>query len=414
MALICRIKIAELYFNPANGARIFLSRNSDGKEVVVKEVERSADTALSSMVAEGDLPKSLDHVNICKVYSWEIVSRDGSCFLRIEMEKGDSDLGYELSKRSHAWTEEEIWNMLSQTVSGFRYAQKRNVCHRDVKPHNILIKSNGQVLISDFGTAKLVTMSGLNQHTLQGTPNYLSPELFLFYTKLINGEQGGRPVYDPYRSDVYSLGLSFIEMIRLRFPGEMRNPLHIANTTERILANLNCSEDLKVLLSAMVEPEAEYRPDFLQLAKMIGVIRNCKLKFVAPMESNYSKSIRRTISLAPNAPSISTTLQSRCHLCRCLLELEHISLECNHQFCMSVGCLEAISQGNCPVCNRACCITLQEICIECRKRSATWHHSVCGRGYCKNCASSWRQLPHTPKCISCRQPLVLEEQLTRS
>ena len=393
---------------------MFLSRSSDGKEVVVKEVERSASAAFSSMAAEGILPKSLDHVNICKVYSWEIVQRDEGCFLRIEMEKGDSDLGHELYRRSQAWTEEEIWNMLAQTVSGFRYAQERNVCHRDVKPYNILLKSNGQVLISDFGTAKLVTMSGLSQHTLQGTTNYLSPELFLFYTNLLKGEQNGRPVHDPYRSDVYSLGLSFIEMIRLRFPGEMRNPMHIAEATERILAKLNCSEDLKILLSAMVEPEVEYRPDFVQLAKMIEVIRKCELNFVAPMESNYSRAIRRSVNLSPTAPSISTNLQSRCVSCRNLLELEHIRLECNHQFCMSVGCLDAISQGSCPVCNRASCVSVEETCIECRKRPATWHHSTCGRGYCSNCASSWRQLPYIPKCISCRQPLVWKEQLTRS
>jgi len=407
--------ITVLYYNPSNYVRVTLCRRADGQEVVVKEIERHSEVSLSPVSEEGRIAKSLSHPNICRVYSSEMKCRDNSYFLCIEMEKGDSDLGFELSHRHTAWSEEEIWNMLIQTVCGFRYAQTQNICHRDIKPHNILIQANGRVFIADFGTAKLVNVSGLNNHTLQGTPCYLSPELLTYYLKLMSGEAMEKPVHDPYRSDIYSLGVSFIEMVRLQFPMEMRNMFHLAEVTERTLAKLNCSEELKMVLGAMVEPEIAARPDFHQLATILEVICNCSLDSVQPMESNYSKKIIRTAALAPVVPSILTTLTTCCQICGMALELEHILMQCGHKFCINIGCLESLNSETgpvCPVCRKAGSLTVQEICLECRKRPSVWHHSVCGRGYCQTCSSAWKHLPYILKCGACKQSLSEQETST--
>lgn len=403
-----------LYLNPSNNVRVLLYRRADGQEVVVKEVERPSDAPLAEVESEGRIAQSLNHPNICRVFNYNTEQRGSSYFLLIEMEKGDSDLGQEIYKRKSAfWSEEEIWNMLLQTVSGLSFAQSHNTCHRDIKPQNILIQASGRVLITDFGTAKLVSIAGLGNHTLQGTLNYLSPELLAYYSKLFSGQIKDKPVHDPYRSDVYSLGLSFIEMIQLTFPNEMRNILHIAEKTELTLANLNCSEELKMVLGAMVEPDAEARPNFLQLASILEVVRNCSLDHVDPLQSNYSLAILRTYARPPDAPSILiTTLSNSCQRCGKLLELGHIQMGCGHQFCLSIGCLESLSQRRCPMCNLVTSVTMQEICLECRKFPSVWFHSVCGRGYCQKCSSAWKRLPFTPKCVICKLPLKEQETIS--
>ena len=400
--------LGELYLNPGNGVRVLHCRRPDGFEVVVKEVERPSDVSLSVVrQEEGDIAEKLNHPNICKVYNWKIEERGQNCYLCIEMEKGDSDLGQEIAKRSpsNPWTEEEIWNMLGQTIAGFRFAQKKCVCHRDVKPHNILIQSSGRVFISDFGTAKLGIIAGPAQHTLQGTLDYLSPELCRHYHKLIAGYKSGKPRHDPYRSDVYSLGLSFVQMIMLTFPVNMRNLNHLAKVTARTLDSLNCSEELKVLLGAMIEPEAEDRPDFFQLAEMFKVIRGYSLKSIEPLPSNYSQSIRRCLSMNSAVPSSSLTLKENCDLCEAPLELQYLGLTCGHKLCKRGYCLDSSNQSRCPVCSQAAQHSCIEICFECRKNPVQKKLEACEHSFCLGCFRGWSLLSFPRKCLICKQQL---------
>jgi serine/threonine protein kinase len=399
--------LGELYVNGGNGVRVLHCRRPDGLEVVVKEVERPSDVSLSVVhQEEGDIAEKLNHPNICKVYNWKIEEREKNCYLCIEMEKGDSDLGQEIARRSsNPWAEEEIWNMLEQTVAGFRFAQKRRVCHRDVKPHNILIQSSGRVFISDFGTAKLGIIAGPAQHTLQGTLDYLSPELSRHYQRLMAGQKSGKPLHDPYRSDVYSLGLSFIQMVLLKVPDKIRNLYHLTEATEETLASLNCSEELKVLLGAMIEPEAEDRPDFLQLASMLKAIRGYSLKSTKPLPSNYSLSIRRSLSMNSVVLSIPLTLNENCHLCKAPLQLQHLVLTCGHKLCKRAYCLDSSNQPRCPVCSQAAQHSCMEICPECRKNPVQRKLEACEHSFCLNCFRGWSMLSFPRKCSICKEQL---------
>lgn len=94
----------------------------------------------------------------------------------------------------------KVW--LEQCCAGLDYAHQQGVIHRDLKPENILIDSSGgQVLIADFGVARVDAGTKLTRTGLMpGTPEYMSPELF--------GETGASP-----SSDVYSLALVFYELL---------------------------------------------------------------------------------------------------------------------------------------------------------------------------------------------------------
>lgn len=93
--------------------------------------------------------------------------------------------------------------LMEQILKGFEYAHKAGVVHRDVKPANILLTADGEVKILDFGIAKLVGDSQFNltkTGTQVGTVYYMSPEQV-------------RSVELDQRSDIYSLGVTFYEIL---------------------------------------------------------------------------------------------------------------------------------------------------------------------------------------------------------
>ncbi len=69
-----------------------------------------------------------------------------------------------------------IIELTSQIASGLDYAHERGIVHRDVKPDNILLTSEGTPLLSDFGVARLVDSTLTHQGTTYGSPAYMSPE----------------------------------------------------------------------------------------------------------------------------------------------------------------------------------------------------------------------------------------------
>ena len=115
-----------------------------------------------------------------------------------------------LSKTKSNYKESELISILSQIVSAMIYLKKHNIVHRDIKPENILIFKSIYKL-SDFGEAK-ITNNIIKSHSLRGTDIYMSP---ILYNKLKNKER--KAEHDPYKSDVYSLGICFLYASELNF-----------------------------------------------------------------------------------------------------------------------------------------------------------------------------------------------------
>jgi len=94
----------------------------------------------------------------------------------------------------------------SQIAEALEAAHKRGVVHRDIKPHNILLTASGDVKVADFGIARAASSTTTTQRgLLLGTARYMSPEQAM-------GES-----VDP-RSDLYSLGIVFYEMLTGKLP----------------------------------------------------------------------------------------------------------------------------------------------------------------------------------------------------
>jgi serine/threonine protein kinase len=115
----------------------------------------------------------------------------------------------------------EVWRIIKQMGEGLTYIHEQGIIHRDVKPANILLTTDGNVHISDFGVSKLLAGQGnTTTGTISGTPAYMAPEQAL-----------GQPI--DHRADLYSMAIIVYEMLVGRVPFNGNSPVSV------ILKHLN-------------------------------------------------------------------------------------------------------------------------------------------------------------------------------
>ena len=138
----------------------------------------------------------LDHQNIVRAYDFA----EASGKLYIVMEYVD---GIDLQKaviRDGTMNVSAAMDILTQTATGLAHAHERGIVHRDVKPSNIILRTDGMVKISDMGLARIgwAGADGLDQKKrLMGTADYVAPEQAIDSTSV------------DARADIYSLGCTF-------------------------------------------------------------------------------------------------------------------------------------------------------------------------------------------------------------
>ncbi len=163
---------------------------------------------------------SLSHPNIVEMY--DVGEDDGLYYIVMEYVEGKT-LKQLLKKRGSLTLSEAIDIML-QLTDGMAHAHDSYIIHRDLKPQNIMIQDDGQIKITDFGIAMALNSTQLTQtNSVMGSVHYLPPE-----------QAAGKG--STIRSDIYSMGIIFYELLSgsLPFRGEsaveialkqMRDPL---------------------------------------------------------------------------------------------------------------------------------------------------------------------------------------------
>lgn len=195
-------------------AQVYLARDVRlGREVAVKVLDRRlADRSgfRERFLREARVAAALDHPNIVPLYDFG--EENGVLYLVMPYVSGGS-LQDQLTRTPLPMSEVVAYG--SQLTDALAYAHKRNLVHRDVKPANILIHSDGRLMLSDFGLAKILD-SGLQpavarNHPDAGTPEYMAPEQIEGRTEA--------------RSDVYGLGVVLYLLMtgRLPFTGSSSN-----------------------------------------------------------------------------------------------------------------------------------------------------------------------------------------------
>lgn len=161
---------------------------------------------------ESQAAAGLSHPNIVSVYD---VGKEGNInYIVMELVEG-KNLSTIIAEEAPL-DYRRVIDLTRQVASALRIAHKNKIIHRDVKPHNIMVTSDGVAKLADFGIAKAVNDATLSTNSkVIGSVHYFSPEQ-------------ARGNYVDERSDIYSLGIVMYEMLTGRVPFDGDNPVSIA------------------------------------------------------------------------------------------------------------------------------------------------------------------------------------------
>jgi serine/threonine-protein kinase len=155
---------------------------------------------------------SLAHPNIVEMY--DVGEDDGLYYIVMEYVDGKT-LKQLLKKRGNLTLSEAIDIML-QLTDGMAHAHDSYIVHRDLKPQNVMIKDDGQIKITDFGIAMALNSTQLTQtNSVMGSVHYLPPE-----------QASGKG--STIKSDIYSIGIIFYELLSGSLPFRGDNAVEIA------------------------------------------------------------------------------------------------------------------------------------------------------------------------------------------
>ncbi len=170
----------------------------------------------------------LTHPNIVPVYGFT----DENGVLGIVMEYVEGETLEKIIYRKKRLDPAESLNIMKQILSGVGYAHSKGFIHRDIKPSNIIINKEGSVKIMDFGISKSMFDKGITKTgTKIGTILYMSPEQ-------IRAEEPTR------QSDIYSIGVTFYEMLLGKTPFDFGTEYeimeaHLKKNPGRVSGNLD-------------------------------------------------------------------------------------------------------------------------------------------------------------------------------
>ena len=234
---------------------------------------------VSKFRVEAQASAALSHPNIVNVY--DVCEDDGKYFIVMELVEGITLKDY-IRQRGRLDMNTAI-DFSIQIASGLAAAHENHVIHRDIKPQNIIVGSNGSLKVTDFGIAKAATSNTMST-TNMGSVHYISPEQ----------ARGG---YSDERSDIYSLGITMYEMVtgRVPFEGDTNVSIalmHIQNDIippTRLYPDIYSSLEKVIMKAVQKKPERRYLTANALIADLNRVKNNPNIDIiVAPSVVNNS------------------------------------------------------------------------------------------------------------------------------
>ena len=193
---------------------------------------------------------SLSHPNIVEMYD---VGEDNGQYY-IVMEYVDGKTLKQILKQRGKLSITEVIDIMLQLTDGMAHAHDAYIIHRDIKPQNIMILSNGMIKITDFGVATAMNSTQLTQtNSVMGTVHYLPPE---------QAQGKGSTI----RSDIYSMGIMMYELLTGLVPYKGDNAVEIAlkhlkeplPSVRKINANIPQSVENVIIRATAKNPKNRY------------------------------------------------------------------------------------------------------------------------------------------------------------
>jgi serine/threonine-protein kinase len=213
-------------------ANVYLAEDEElGRRVAIKvldEKHANDDQFVERFRREAKNAASLSHPNIVSIY--DRGEAEGTYYIAMEYIEGRTLK--DLIVAHGPLPVDKAVTYARQILGALRFAHRKGIVHRDIKPHNVLVDSDGRLKVTDFGIARAGASQMTEAGSIIGTAQYLSPE-----------QARGAPV--DQRSDLYSIGVVLYEMLTGSVPFTGDTPVEIAMKH----------------LSAVPKPPSASRPD---------------------------------------------------------------------------------------------------------------------------------------------------------
>jgi hypothetical protein len=260
--------------------KIFEVEDSNHYHFALKKLLANSIKEMEMLKSEYELLLGLEglNINLIHIYGIENKKLDKTTFVvYVLMELAICDWEKEISnreKKKRYYSEEELIIILKNLIFTFAELQRHNISHRDIKPQNILLCSDNNLKIADFGEAKEArnrnNIDTIRQ-TIRGTELYMSPILFdSLKTKKRNGKY---ILHNSYKSDVFSLGFCILLAATLKVDSlyvirEIKDMNILQKEVYNFLKNRYSNKLINVIIS-MLEIEEKNRVDFIELEKIV-------------------------------------------------------------------------------------------------------------------------------------------------
>ena len=234
--------------------------------VKVMKAEFSQDRGfISKFRKEAQAAAGLAHPNVVNVY--DVGEDNGIYYIVMELVQGITLKDY--ITRKGKLTVREATSIAIQVSLGLECAHRSNIIHRDVKPQNIIISTDGKVKLSDFGIARAASSNTISSNVM-GSVHYSSPEQV----------RGG---YSDAKSDIYSLGITMYEMVTGRVPydGDTTVAIAIKHLQEEMESPRKYVPDLPYSLEQIILKCTQKSPD-RRYASMSELIEDLKHSLLDP------------------------------------------------------------------------------------------------------------------------------------
>ncbi|XP_068944624.1 serine/threonine-protein kinase Nek10 isoform X5 [Petaurus breviceps papuanus] len=247
--------------------------------------KKDRDSSVKNIVSELTIIKEqLYHPNVVRYYKTFL--ENDRLYIVMELIEG-APLGEHfnsLKEKQHHFTEERIWNIFIQLCLALRYLHKeKRIVHRDLTPNNIMLGDKDKVTITDFGLAKQ-KQENSKLTSVVGTILYSCPEV-------LKSEPYGE------KADIWAAGCILYQMATLNPPFYSTNMLSLATKiVEAVYEPVQegiYSEKVTVIISRCLTPDAEARPDVVEVSSMISDVMMKYLDGLSTSQLALEKKLER-------------------------------------------------------------------------------------------------------------------------
>ena len=233
-----------------------------GRVVAIKVLKQEFSEDINFVTkfrTEAQSAAGLEHPNIVNIY--DVGSESGLHFIVMEYVEGITLKTYVEKKGQLSF--KEATSIAIQVARGIEAAHNKEITHRDIKPQNIMISTDGKVKVTDFGIAKAISSNTISSDAM-GSVHYASPE------QARNGFIDGR-------SDIYSLGIVMYEMVtgRVPFDGETTVAVAIQHLQEEMIVPTAFAVDLPISYEKIILKCTQKNPErrYQTVAELLADLR---------------------------------------------------------------------------------------------------------------------------------------------